>query len=126
MALDPTGRGSADSLNDEEAIATYYSMDREYAQQDDELTNGIYRHNLRNSQKGYPKAGSSQSVCKYRNSLPRRPCTLHVVECKVTFVRWALWALDLKITFVKIYFGCLISQVTGISKYITPNGRSRE
>jgi hypothetical protein len=73
MALDPTGRGSADSLNEEEGMATYYNIERDHAQSDEELNNGIYRHNLRNSQKGYPKAGSSQSVCKYRNSLPRRP-----------------------------------------------------
>ena len=126
MALDPPGRGSADSLSEEEAMATYYSMERDSDQPDEELTNGIYRQNIRNSRKGYPKAGSSQSVCKYRHSLPRRPCSIHVVECKVSFVRWALWVLDLKITFVTTYFGCLIWQVTGIPKCITSDGRSRE
>ena len=126
MALDPTGRGSADTLSDEEAMATYYNMERDHAQSDEELNNGIYRQNIRNSQKGFPKAGSSQSVCKYRHSLTRRPCSLHVVECKVRFVRWALWALDLRITFITTCFGCLIWQVTGMSKYITSNGRSRE
>jgi len=90
MALDPTRRGNDASLSDEEAMATYYDMERDHAQQDDEATNGIYRHNTRNSHKGYPNAGSSQSVCKYPHSLPRRACLLHVVECKVKFVRWAL------------------------------------
>ena len=112
MALDPTRRGNADSLSEEEAMATYYSMERDYVQPDEELTNGIYRQNIRNSQKGYPTAGSSQNGykyrCKYRHSLPRRPCSIHVVECKVSFVRWALWALDLKITFITTGFGCLI------------------
>jgi hypothetical protein len=64
MALDPTDRGSQASLSEEEAMATYYSMERDHAQQDEEMTNGIYRHNIRHSRKGYPKAGSSQSVCK--------------------------------------------------------------
>jgi hypothetical protein len=130
MALNPTGRGNDASLSDEEAMATYYSIERGYAERDEERTNGTYSNDLRNSQKGYPKAGSSQNAykyqCKYRNSLPRRPCSLHAVECKLTIIRWALWAFDLKITFITAYFGCLISQVTGISKYITSNGRSRE
>jgi hypothetical protein len=130
MALNPSGRGNDASLSDEEAMATYYSMERDYAERDEELNNGTYRQDLRNSQKGYPKPGSSQNAykyqCKYRNSLPRRPCSLHVVECKVTFVRGALWAFDLKITFITTYFRCPISQVTGISKYITSNDRSRE
>jgi len=126
MTLNPADRGSDATLSDEEAMATYYSIERDYGQKDEDLPNGIYRHNIRSSQKGYPKAGSSQSVCKYRHSLPRRPCSLHVVECKVRFVRGALGALGLKIAFITNCFGCLIWQVTGISKYITSNGRSRE
>jgi hypothetical protein len=126
MASDPTVRGSDASLSEEEAMATFYSIEREHAQGDDELNNGIYRHNARKSLTGYPKAGSSQSVCKYRHSLPRRPCFLHVVECKVRFVRWTLWALDLETAFITTCFGRLIWQVTGISKCITSNGRSRE
>ena len=101
MALDPTRRGNDASLSDEEATATYYSMEGDYAQRDEELTNVTYRHDLRNSQKCYPEAGSSHNAykyqCKYRNSLLRRPSSLHVVECKVTFVRWAIWTFDLKI-----------------------------
>jgi hypothetical protein len=65
MALDATGRGSTASLSEEEAMATYYIMERDHAQRDEELINGIYRHNIRNTQKGHPKAGSSQSICKY-------------------------------------------------------------
>jgi hypothetical protein len=126
MALDPTTRGSADSLSEEEAMLTFYNAERNHGQQFEDMTNGIYRHNLRNSQKGFPKAGSSQNVCKYWHSLPRRSCSLHVVECNARFVRWALWALDLKISFITTSFGCLIWQVTGICKYMTSNVRSRE
>lgn len=61
MTLNPADRGSDASLSDEEAMATYYSIERDYGQ-DEDLPNGIYRHNIRSSQKGYPKAGSSQSV----------------------------------------------------------------
>jgi hypothetical protein len=65
MALDATGRGSTASLREEEAMATYYMMERDHAQRNEELmTNGIYRHNIHNTQKGYPTAGSSQSICK--------------------------------------------------------------
>lgn len=63
MALDATGRGSTASLSEEEAMATYYMMERDHAQRNEELmTNGIYRHNIHNTQKGYPTAGSSQSI----------------------------------------------------------------
>jgi hypothetical protein len=110
MASDPAGQGNDASLSEEEAMANYMGPD--LAQQDEELTNGIYRHNKRNSQRGYPKPRSIQGVykyqCKYMHSLPRRPYSLHVVECKVTFVRWALWALDSKSTFITTCFGCLI------------------
>ena len=71
MASDATDRGSTASFSEEEAMGTYYSMERSHAQRGEELTNGTYRHNIRNSQKGYPKAGSSQSICKYPHSLPR-------------------------------------------------------
>jgi len=66
MALDPSRRGNDASLSDEEAMATYYNMERDYTERDEELTNGTYRHDLRNSQKGYPKPGSSQNAYKYQ------------------------------------------------------------
>jgi hypothetical protein len=93
MALNPADRGSDASLSDEEAMATYYSIERDHGHRDEDVPNGIYRHNIRSSHKGYPKAGSSQSVCKYQYSLSRRSCSLHVVECIVRFVRGAQWPL---------------------------------
>jgi len=69
MALDPTRRGSIASLSEEEAMATYYNMERDHAQRDDERANGIY---MRNSHRGYHRVDSRQSACKYPHSLPRR------------------------------------------------------
>lgn len=55
MASDATGSAS---LTDEEEMATYYMMETDYDQQP---PNGISRYNM---QKGYPIAGSSQSIRK--------------------------------------------------------------
>jgi len=123
MAL---GLGRGPSLSDEEAMVTYYTMERDHAQRDEQRANGTSPYNISTSHRGYHRVDSRLSACKYPHSLRRRACFLHVVQCKVKFVRWALWALDLKITFITICFGCLIWQVTGISKYMTTNGRSRE
>jgi hypothetical protein len=90
MATDATGRGSTASLSEEEAMATYYIMERDHAQRDEDLANGIYRHNIHHSQKGYPKAGSSQSICKYLPTFfTQTSDPLHAVECQIRFVRWA-------------------------------------
>jgi len=125
MASDPTCRGNDASLSDEETMVTYYSMEIDHDKREKERNNGTYSNDTRNSQKGNSH-GAYKYQCKYRHSLPRRPCSLHVVGCKLRFVRWALWALDLRITFITTCFGCLIWQVTGMSKYITSKGRSRE
>jgi hypothetical protein len=61
MTSDSTDRASIASLSEEEAMATYYMMERTQDQRDTDLNNGLYRHNI---QSGYPKAGSSQSICK--------------------------------------------------------------
>jgi hypothetical protein len=61
MTTDSTDRASIASLSEEEAMATYYMMQRSQDQRDTDLNNGLYRHNI---QSGYPKAGSSQSICK--------------------------------------------------------------
>ncbi|PNF43810.1 hypothetical protein B7P43_G07765 [Cryptotermes secundus] len=59
MTSDSTDRASTASLSEEEAMATYYMMERNHDQRDSDLMNGLYRHNIQN---GHPKAGSSQSV----------------------------------------------------------------
>jgi hypothetical protein len=61
MTSDSTDRASIASLSEEEAMATYYIMERNHDQRDAELNIGLYRHNIQN---GYPKAGSSQSIRK--------------------------------------------------------------
>jgi hypothetical protein len=71
MALDPKDGGNAASLSEEEDMARYYNMELD-AQPDGEATKGTYGNNIYNIQKGNPKAGSSQSVCKYPHLLPRR------------------------------------------------------
>jgi hypothetical protein len=66
MTSDSTERASTVSLSEEEAMATYYMMERNHDQRDADLMNGLYRHNIQN---GYPKAGSSQSIREYSHSL---------------------------------------------------------
>jgi hypothetical protein len=65
MALEPRNPGSDATLSEEEAMVTYYTMELDNAPRDEDLTNGMYRNDISNSQKGHPIAGSSQSVCKY-------------------------------------------------------------
>jgi hypothetical protein len=61
MTSDTADRASTTSLSEEEAMATYYIMERNHDQSEADIINGLYRHNI---QSGYPKAGSSQSIRK--------------------------------------------------------------
>jgi len=90
MALDPKRGGREPSLSDEEAMANYYSMENDHAQREEERADGIYRPHIGNPPRGYHRVDSRQSACKCPQSLPRCACLLHVVECKVKFVKWAL------------------------------------
>jgi hypothetical protein len=67
MTSDSIDLASTASLSEEEAMATYYMMERDHDKRDADLINGLYRHNIQN---GYPTAGSSQSIRKYPHSLP--------------------------------------------------------
>jgi len=69
MTSDAAGLANPAALDEEESMATYYIMERDHGQGDGELASGLYSHN---TQKGYPKAGSSQSICKWLRSSPRR------------------------------------------------------
>jgi hypothetical protein len=125
MAVDPRNQGNANSLSEEEDMATYYNMEND-ARRDEDVIKGTYQNNIRNTHKGNPKAGSSPSVCKYPHSSPIRHSKLYVVEWQVKFIIRVLLTLDLKITVITVCFGCLLWQATDISKYMTSNGTSRE
>jgi hypothetical protein len=65
MASDRTAPANSASLSDEEEMATYYIMERAHEEREEQAPNGFYRPSMH---KGYPKAGSSQSIRKYSNS----------------------------------------------------------
>jgi hypothetical protein len=79
MASDETSLPGSVSFNDEDEMATYYMMERDHDhRQEEQLSNGLRRYNV---QKGHPKAGSSQSICKYS-------CMKAAVLCAAAAVAW--------------------------------------